>query len=143
LTAAQHGIVIAYHPQARQIGEGILANGGNAVDAFIATTIAENVLAEGASSLAGPLGVLIYRAPESEGVHSDGPNVEYLDADFNTPLNYKPRESLLRRRRGRAVLVPGALAGLWELSKRYGSKPFSELVEPAITWPKKDFAFHR
>jgi gamma-glutamyltranspeptidase/glutathione hydrolase len=139
LTATQHGIVIAYHPEARQIGERILASGGNAADAFIATTIAENVLAEGASSLAGPLGVLIYRVPKPEDLHSDCPDIEYLDADFNTPLSPKHREGVGWRRRGRAVLIPGAPAGLWELAKRYGSKPFPELVEPAIALAEEGF----
>src|SRR5262245_25734965 len=66
------GKVVTYHPKAREIGEYILAVGGNAFDAFVATTVAENVLAEGASSLAGPLGVLIY--------HAEDGLVSYLDA---------------------------------------------------------------
>src|SRR5690349_19609779 len=63
-TLRQGGHVVCYHPQASAIGEAILAAGGNAFDAFVATTAAENVLSEGASSLAGALGVLVYHARE-------------------------------------------------------------------------------
>lgn len=117
----------------------MLAEGGNAVDAFIAATIAENVLAEGASSLAGPLGVLVYRSPEPGAARSGPPQIDYLDADFNSPLNPKQRGGSSWRNRGKAVLVPGAPFGLWELAARYGSKPFSELVEPAITLAEQGF----
>src|SRR5215216_81866 len=78
-TLRRGGHVVCYHPQAREIGESILAAGGNAFDAFVATTAAENVLSEGASSLAGALGVLIYRAEDGL--------VAYLDGDHTHPLD--------------------------------------------------------
>ena len=62
-----------------------------------------------------------------------------MDADFNSPLNPKHRGAGRWRNRGKAVLVPGAPLGLWELAIRYGSKPFSELVEPAITLAEQGF----
>src|SRR5258705_13644609 len=71
----QRSIVIAYHPRLCEIGEAILDDGGNAFDAFVAVTAAQNVMAEGASSLAGPLSVLLYD-------RSSG-RVRYLDADSN------------------------------------------------------------
>ncbi|HET7286762.1 MAG TPA: hypothetical protein VFI71_04800, partial [Pyrinomonadaceae bacterium] len=59
------GVVIAYHPEAREIGEAVLRSGGNAFDALVATVAAENVLAEGATSLAGSLAVLTYHAKDN------------------------------------------------------------------------------
>jgi gamma-glutamyltranspeptidase/glutathione hydrolase len=128
------GAVIAYHPEVRELGEAILAAGGNAFDAFVAAAAVENVLAEGASSLAGPLGVLTYRA-------SDG-QVMYLDADFNDPhhpnSNNSGRETL-----GQFILVPGAPAGLEALAKKYGTLPFSELLKPAMKLASEGFAVKR
>jgi gamma-glutamyltranspeptidase / glutathione hydrolase len=129
------GTVIAYHPEAREIGEAILRAGGNAFDAFVATTAAENVLAEGASSLAGPLAVLVYRAQDGL--------VEYLDADFNDPLDPAARVTLSDPKPGRAVLVPGAPAGLEALARKYGKLPFSELLQPAIALAEDGFPVNR
>src|SRR5262245_4202148 len=74
-----NGIVLAYHPEVREIGMRVLENGGNAVDAFVAAVAAQNVIAEGASTLAGPLGVLVYTAADNR--------VRYLDGDFQDPFD--------------------------------------------------------
>lgn len=129
------GLVVAYHPQVRQVGEAVLAAGGNAFDAFVAAVAAENVVAEGASSLAGSLAVLLYLAAEDR--------VTYLDATFSDPLDpggaWSPEEPAL----GRAVLVPGAPAGLVELVARYGQLPFADLLKPAITLAEEGFPANR
>ena len=120
----EHGCVVAYHPIAREIGSSILANGGNAFDAFVATAAAENVLAEGASTLAGALGVMTYRA--ADGV------VSYLDADFAQPLSRDAIWTPEQQAPGRAVLVPGMPAGLQALATSHGRMSFSDLLQPAI-----------
>lgn len=131
----QGSSVIAYHPEAREIGEAILRAGGNAFDAFVATVAAENVLAEGASSLAGPLGVLIYRAEDNQ--------VTYLDADFNDPLDPAALWKINDRKLGKSALVPGAPAGLEAVAKKYGRFAFSELLQPAIALAENGFAVNR
>jgi gamma-glutamyltranspeptidase/glutathione hydrolase len=129
------GSVFAYHPEAREIGEAILRSGGNAFDAFVATTAAENVLAEGVSSLAGPLGVLIFRAEDGQ--------VVYMDADFDDPLDPSGRRSVNDSRPGATVLVPGTPAGLEALATRYGRLPFAELLQPAIALAADGFPVNR
>ena len=119
-----NAIVVAHHPRLRAIGHSVLEEGGNAFDAFVAVTAAQNVMAEGACSLAGPLGVLTYTA-------SDG-HLGYLDADFNDPLDPAWRWDAKMPKDGRTVLVPGAPAGLEALAKRYGTRSLSELLQPAI-----------
>jgi gamma-glutamyltranspeptidase/glutathione hydrolase len=127
-------VVIAYHPEAREIGEAIMRSGGNAFDAFIATVAAENVLAEGASSLAGSLSVLTYHAADA--------TVQYLDADYNDP-HAPAGDAAANKNLGRAMLVPGAPAGLEALATRYGSMPFSELLEPALELAQNGFHVNR
>ena len=135
LIVRRGGCVVAYHPEAREVGEAVLRAGGNAFDAFIAVTAAENVLAEGASSLAGPLAVLVYHARDGR--------LEYLDADFNTPLNRSDPPKMNDPKPGRAVLVPGAPAGLEALAAKYGRIPLSELLEPAIALARDGFPVNR
>jgi gamma-glutamyltranspeptidase/glutathione hydrolase len=134
LHEGESGIVVAYHPMAREIGESALRQGGNAFDAFVATAAAENVLAEGASSLAGAMGVLLYRA--------DDRTITYLDADFNTPLNpdaaWSPGDPS-----GKAVLVPGMPAGLAALASTHARLGLPDLLEPAIRLAEDGFVVAR
>jgi gamma-glutamyltranspeptidase/glutathione hydrolase len=120
----QRSLVVAYHPQAREAGERMLQRGGNAFDAFVAATLAECVLAEGASSLAGSLGALLYDAR--------GRRTWYLDADFNDPLDRDARWDARHSAAGRAVLVPGTVAGLEAISKRFGALRFADAIAPAF-----------
>lgn len=129
------GLVLAYHPQARQIGEAVLEAGGNAFDAFVATVAAENVLAEGASSLAGPLGVLLYRAQDNQ--------VTYLDADFNDPLDPDGLWTSDDPRLGKTAVVPGAPAGLEALATAYGRTDFAQLLQPAIELAEHGFPINK
>jgi gamma-glutamyltranspeptidase/glutathione hydrolase len=115
--------VVAMHPRVREVGLEALRSGGNAYDAFVASVFAEYVIAEGGSSMAGPLGVLVYDAQKGR--------TEYLDADFNTPLDPKAIWTSDAKRPGKAVLVPGAVAGLEELARR-GKLGWTRLLEPAI-----------
>ena len=126
-------VVVSYHPLATEIGERILSAGGNAFDAFVATTLAQYVLSEGVTSLAGPLGALIYDAKSQQ--------VVYLDAGFNSPLDSSGRfdPNNPDATAGAAAFVPGAPAGLEAISQRFGSLPFAKVVEPAIELARNGF----
>jgi gamma-glutamyltranspeptidase / glutathione hydrolase len=133
--AAQSGqrqaIVVTYHPIATRVGQNILDSGGNAFDAFVAATMADYVVAEGATSLAGTLGALVYDAKSQA--------ISYLDADFNDVKEAKGRWTVSDPKPGKAVLVPGAVAGLEELSRRHGRLSFSKVLEPAIELAQDGF----
>ena len=124
------GGVVSYHRQATEAGIAMLERGGNAFDAFVAATMAEYVVAEGGTSLAGSLGVLVYDANKEE--------IRYLDAEFNDVRSMRGRwrtgDPL-----GKALLVPGAPAGLEELSTRYGRVSFAECLQPAIRLARDGF----
>jgi len=137
--APPRGIVVTYHPEATEAGEAILQAGGNAVDAFVAATFAEYVVAEGGTSMAGVLGALVYDARSQK--------VEYLDADYNEVGDpggrYGTWDGLLQwagfDRSGKTVLVPGAVAGLEAMSKRHGKLEFSRVLQPAIDLARNGF----
>ena len=118
-------------PQATEAGRRMLAAGGNAADAFVAATMAEYVVAEGGTSIAGTLGALVLDGKSG--------TVRFLDADYNQVLHsrglWRRRDGLIglwKDRIGKATLVPGALGGLEELSQKYGRLGFARALEPAV-----------
>jgi gamma-glutamyltranspeptidase/glutathione hydrolase len=128
------GAVAAGHPLSADAGAAILAAGGNAVDACIAAAFAAAV-AEG--PLTGPAGggFLLVHGADGETVLLDcffavprtGPGemeevvVDFADASTQT---FHVGEG--------SVAVPGLVPGLEEAHRRFGSLPWSDLVEPAI-----------
>lgn len=129
--STRQGIVATYHRLATEAGIRILNSGGNAFDAFVAATLAEYVVAEGGTSLAGPLGVLVYEAK--------GKTVEYLDAEFNDVKDPRGRWTPGEGAAGKMVLAPGAVAGLEALSKRRGRLTFAQAIEPAARLARDGF----
>lgn len=125
--------VVSYHPIATRIGEQILDEGGNAFDAFVATTLAEYVLSEGVTSLGGPLGALLYSAKTKVAY--------YMDAGFNDPLNSSI--SAKSPGPGEAALVPGAIAGLEAISQVYGRLSFKKVIEPSLLLARNGFVVNR
>jgi len=136
--AAARGLVVSFHPLATDAGVQMLNQNGNAFDAFVAATLAEYVVNEGGTSPAGSLGALIYDAKTRTS--------QYLDAEFNgvgdSNGGWDARKAWTAAdpEAGKAVLVPGAIAGLEALSKRYGRKSFTEALQPAIALAKNGFA---
>ncbi len=131
IESSRQAIVATYHPLATEAGIQILNSGGNAFDAFVAATMAEYIVAEGGTSMAGPLGALVY--------HGGDKTVEYLDAEFNDVKAPNGRWTPGDQAPGKMVLVPGAVAGLEALSKRYGRLTFAQALAPAIRLARDGF----
>lgn len=120
--------VASGHPSATAIGLDVLRNGGNVIDAAIATSLAVGVAEPYGSGLGGKL-ILLYREAATG-------NATSIVALCSSPANLDVEEfvnlSSKERKIGyRAVGVPGLVAGLDEAYKRWGSKPWQELVTPA------------
>ncbi len=117
-------LVVSYHETAQKAGYRILNSGGNAFDAYVTVSVVENVVSSGYVTLAGLLSTLIYRQGTGETV--------YLDGGFNSVLDpagaFDPENPV----KGKAIVVPGLVAGLEAISKRYGRLSFAEVLQPAI-----------
>jgi len=117
-------LVVSYHEAAKKAGYIILNSGGNAFDAFVAVTMVENVVSSGYVTLAGLLSTLIYRAGTDE--------ILYLDGGYNSVLDpegaYDPKNPVI----GKAIVVPGIVAGLEAISTRFGRLSFANVLQPAI-----------
>jgi gamma-glutamyltranspeptidase/glutathione hydrolase len=128
------GAIAAGHPLTAEVGASVLADGGNAVDACIAAAFAAAV-AEG--PLTGPAGGGFLL------VHTAAGETTLLDCFFAVPE--RPQEEMEEIvidfgdagtqtfHVGEAsVAVPGLVAGLEEAHRRFGSRPWSTLLRPAI-----------
>ncbi|HUR28115.1 MAG TPA: gamma-glutamyltransferase, partial [Planctomycetota bacterium] len=137
----QAGMVVSEAPLASQVGAKILRDGGNAVDAAVATALALSVVLPQAGNLGGG-GFALYVPHEGEPqaldfrerAPSSADPARYLGAD-GKPI---PEMSLAGPW---SVAVPGSPAGLYELYERFGSKRFTfeALCKPAVELARKGF----
>ena len=129
-----HGVVAAAHPLAAQAGARMLANGGNAFDAAVATSAALNVVEPFMSGLAGLGLATCYIAAEKR--------VRALDFVPPIPSRF-PVERFQRRedvQRGPlAVATPGNLAGWAELLRAHGKLKLGDVLAPAIALARDGF----
>lgn len=135
------GIVVSQHRLASEIGARVLAEGGSAIDAAIATSFAVSVMEPWMSGIGG-VGGMLY-APAGGDVQAldfntrsprrldpaDYPIVDGIDNDLFGWPNVKDGRNL---RGATAVLVPSLVAGLGHAHGRFGRLPWARLVEPAI-----------
>ena len=133
------GAVVSAHPLASKVGRDILQQGGNAIDAAIATQLALAVVYPGAGNIGGG-GFLIAHLANGNNIALDyrekapaaATRDMYLDAKGNANLDLSQDGHL-------AAGVPGTVAGLFA-SMKYAKLPFNTLVRPAIDLAEKGFA---
>ncbi|MCC7113413.1 MAG: gamma-glutamyltransferase family protein [Burkholderiales bacterium] len=126
--------VATSQPLATQAGVAVLARGGNAVDAAIATAITLAVVEPVSNGLGSDLYAIVWDGERLEGLNASG---------------RAPRAANLARLAGRSeapvrgwesVTIPGAVSGWVALSKRYGRLPFADLFGPAIRYARDGYA---
>jgi gamma-glutamyltranspeptidase/glutathione hydrolase len=132
---AQHGMVVAAHPQAAEAGLSVLRAGGNAIDAAVATSLAVGVAEPYGSGLGGKLMLLYYEAKSGKTYVVDG-----MDAAGSLDVeSYKKRPTEDRSYGYGSVCVPGLAAGLWAAHQKWGVKPWATTVQPAIALARSGF----
>ncbi|CAN5920424.1 gamma-glutamyltransferase [soil metagenome] len=131
-------MVVSEAAQATKVGKDILAGGGNAVDAAVATAFALAVVHPTAGNLGGG-GFAVIRVAPGKALALDFREVApaAATADMYLDKDGKPTKASLVGHR--AVGVPGSVAGLWALHQKLGKKPWKELVEPAIALARDGF----
>jgi len=126
-------VVATSQPLAVQAGIGMLARGGNAVDAALATAIALTIVEPCSNGLGSDLFAIVW----------DGRELAGLNASGRAPAAVTPRRyagmTQLPQRSWEAVTIPGAVSGWVALSRRYGALPFADLFEPAIRYARHGF----
>ncbi|MEA2884532.1 MAG: gamma-glutamyltranspeptidase / glutathione hydrolase [Bradyrhizobium sp.] len=132
---AEHGMVVAQEKLAAQIGADMLRQGGNAVDAAVATGFALAVSYPRAGNIGGGGFMVIHSAERNEDIAIDYRETApaattrdiFLGAD-GKPDNARSRDSAL------GIGVPGTVAGLALALEKYGSGTLTlaEILQPAI-----------
>jgi gamma-glutamyltranspeptidase/glutathione hydrolase len=125
-------MVVSAREEASKIGVEILKKGGNAFDAMVATELALAVSHPQAGNIGGG-GFMVFRKANGETGALDyrekaplsASKDMYLDEKGNV-IEGKSTETAL------ASGIPGTIAGVFEVHKKYGSLPISEILKPVI-----------
>ena len=135
------GMVVSQRKIASQVGADILAKGGNAVDAAVATGLALAVVLPRAGNLGGGGFMMVYLKDLNQTIAIDyrerAPAAAHRDLFLDVEGNYdkkKAQFSLL------SAGVPGSVAGFHMALKNYGTMSWQEVIAPAIELAEKGFA---
>lgn len=125
-------MVVSAREEASKIGSDIMKKGGNAFDAMMGTELALAVAFPFAGNIGGG-GFMVYRKANGEVGSLDyrekaplaATKDMFLDNDGNV-IKGKSTETAL------AIGVPGTIAGVFAVHKKYGTMPISKILEPVI-----------
>lgn len=135
------GMVATAHPLASEIGAEVLRKGGNAIDASIAIQFALNVVEPMMSGIGGGGFMMVYdgKTKKTTIVNSRERAPQGAAPDMFLDENGKPIPFATRSTGGTAVGVPGTLKGLETAHEMWGTKPFEQLIGPAVKLADKGF----
>lgn len=132
LVESKKGMVVTTHPLASEIGLSILKKGGNAIDAAVAVNFALAVCHPAAGNIGGG-GFLVYRNAKGKIFALDyrekAPLASSRDMYLDASGQVIPDKSLIGIF---SVGVPGTVAGMEEMHRKFGSLPWKELIQPSI-----------
>jgi gamma-glutamyltranspeptidase/glutathione hydrolase len=145
LVMGKHGAVAAGHPLVAQAGLRILQQGGNAVDAGVATVFAAAVVEQGSFAAGGECPILI-KMPGKPVVAINGTGVapELATVEFYRSLKKDDPRLLAAATNAEAhagtipsfgplsAIVPGAVDSLLLALQNYGTMSFRQVIQPAV-----------
>lgn len=125
-------MVVSAREEASKIGSDIMKKGGNAFDAMVGTELALAVAFPFAGNIGGG-GFMVYRKANGEVGSLDyrekaplaATKDMFLDSEGNV-IKGKSTQTAL------AIGVPGTIAGVFAVHKKYGTMPISKILEPVI-----------
>ena len=134
------GVVVTQHYLATEIGENILAQGGNAYDAAIAVGFALAVVLPRAGNIGGGGFMVIYDEDSNETYAIDYREKAPAASFRDMYLDENGEFDILKSTFGyNAIGVPGTVHGFWSVHQRFGSLPWADLIHPAIILAERGF----
>ena len=135
---ARRGMVAASQPLAVAAGLEILAQGGNAADAAVATAAALNVTEPTSTGLGGDCFALFYdaRSGQVSALNGSGRAPAALNLER---LQQEGFDNGLPPYHAHTITVPGACAGWCDLIERHGSLSLAAILSPAIRLADEGF----
>jgi gamma-glutamyltranspeptidase / glutathione hydrolase len=136
---ARNGMVATSQPLAAQAGLQVLKNGGNAIDAAVATAAVMNVVEPGSAGIGGDVFVIAWLAKEKKLVALNGSGRAPAGA---TPRHLADRgfTKEMPQHGIDSATAPGAVDAWDVLLKRAGTLTFNELLRPAAELAEQGFA---
>jgi gamma-glutamyltranspeptidase/glutathione hydrolase len=145
----ERGMVAAKHELAAEVGAQVLEDGGNAVDAAVATAFTVGVVEPFMNGIGGGGLMLVYLADRRQTIAIDfamaapraaRPDMyELLDATSPSMFGWRAVRDDANIHGPLSIAVPGTVAGLALAAERYGTIPLRELVQPAIRYARQGF----
>jgi gamma-glutamyltranspeptidase / glutathione hydrolase len=132
---ASGGMVATSSPLATQAGLRVLADGGNAVDAALATAAVVGVVEPMMNGLGGDMWAMLWWEDDQRvhGLNASGCCAERLTASRFAGRSARPQAGW------ETVTVPGAADGYSALHARFATRPLAELVAPAVAFARDGF----
>ncbi|WP_349305584.1 gamma-glutamyltransferase family protein [Bacillus sp. FJAT-49736] len=132
---AKNGMVATSQPLAAQAGIEILKNGGNAIDAAIATAAALTVVEPTSNGIGSDCFALVWTEGKLHGLNASGPSPKSISIEALRERGYEkmPVHGVV------PVTVPGTPSGWAELSKKFGRLSLKEVLEPAIRYAEEGY----
>lgn len=136
---ARHAMVASVHSQASSVGAQIMREGGNAVDAAVATGFALAVVHPSAGNLGGG-GFMLYRTAKGEMHFLDFREKAPAAAARNMYLDKQGNVTEESQFGYRSAGVPGTVAGLVDAEHRWGRLGLAKVMAPAIRLAREGVA---
>jgi gamma-glutamyltranspeptidase/glutathione hydrolase len=126
-------VVATSHPLAAQMGLRMLQQGGNAVDAAVATAACMTLVEPCSNGLGSDAFALVWDGQQLHGLNANGASpMAWARSHFG--------DQPMPQRGWDTVTVPGAVGGWAELHRRFGKLPFADLMAPAIEIAERGYA---
>lgn len=133
----EKAMVVSAREEASKIGVDIIKKGGNAFDAMIATQLALAVAYPYAGNISGG-GFMVYRKA----------NGDAGSLDFREKAPQKASKNMYQDKAGNvipklstngalSVGIPGSVAGIFEVHKKFGKLPLKDVFQPSIDLAEK------
>jgi gamma-glutamyltranspeptidase/glutathione hydrolase len=135
-TYAKHAVVATSEGLAAQAGLEIIKQGGNAIDAAVATAAALTVVEPCSNGIGSDCFAIVYYQGKTYGLNSSGYSSRNISIDKVKERGFEqmPKFGVV------PVTVPGTPKGWAALIKRFGNLSLKEVLEPAIQLARKGFA---
>ena len=137
VATADSAMVVSAAPLATQAGVDVLKSGGNAIDAAVTVAFTLSVVYPTAGNLGGGGFIVARMGNESAALdfRETAPAAATRDMFLDAKGNVTDRSEIGALAAG----VPGSVAGLYEAHGKYGSKPWRDLLQPAIALAEGGF----
>lgn len=140
---ARRGMVASAHPLATAAGLRALANGGNAVDAAVATALACAVVLPAACGIGGDLFAIVANARDD----ASAKPIAFVGSGIaprNTTIDFMREHGedggrILAQQGPLSPSVPGLVDAVFQLLDHHGTRSFGELAADAIDYAANGF----